>query len=431
MASKNLKEIPLAALREGMTVVKLDISWLDSPFLTHTRRIRGFKDIEALKDAGVKQVVIDLDKSPKFGPQDIEQASRSHANDANERDEATSESKPPDPPLTKTQASSSSMPGQKTSVKQELHQAVEIRRQVKDAVDDLQKSFESGTPIKSAQLTPLVDSTLESLERNNQALLSLVHLSRKSQKLADHTFGCFCLVLNLALHRGVEPIEREQLGLAALLHEAGWVQIPLQLMGKRKTYSYTEKKLVQNHIQLAEKILSQSDIPPLTLRLVAEHHERLDGSGYPKGLKGDQIHPLSQLLAVVDTYEERVHQLTDAPGMIPTNAMRSIYVDSEHGLYDTEVAAAFISLLGIYPVMSAVKLNTGEVGLIREIHDEAPLAPSVEIHYDCAGKSLTPATYVDLRDRGDEKRAIECAVDPHDSALDWACRLLPEEADIA
>lgn len=405
--------------------MKLDISWLDSPFLTHTRRIHGDKDIEALKSAGVQRVVIDVDRSPKFGPQDIEQESRPLA------DDMVTPIAVPAPAPTPTVASKQGQNPDRPTVKEELRAAVAIRQQVKNAVSNLQKSFEDGTPIHSSELTPLVDSTLSSLERNNQALLSLVHLSRKSQKLADHTFGCFCLVLNLALTREVDPEQREQLGLAALLHEAGWVQIPLQLMGKRKTYSYTEKKLVQNHIALAEKILSQSVIPPLTLRIVAEHHERLDGSGYPKGLKGAQMHPLTQLLAVVDAYEEKVHQLADKPGMIPTNAMRSLYVEAEKGLYDLEVATTFISMLGVYPVMTAVKLNTGELALIREVHQGFPLTPSLEVQYDAKGKSLTPPVFLDLREQEPSSaRSIECAIDPHEAGVDWACRLSPEHGDL-
>ncbi len=435
MAGKNLKEIPLAALVTGMTVVKLDISWLDSPFLTHTRKIKGDKDIAALKDAGVKRVVIDLDKSPVFEHQHFEQASRPPIEGS---PSAALNSPVPgesSAPKASTAASSTGAPATQkaiktTSVREELKTALKVSQQVKDAVHNIQKSLENDTPINTSELTPLVDTTLASLERNNQALLSLVHLSRKSQKLADHTFGCFCLVLNLALAREVSAEDREALGFAALLHEAGWIQIPLQLMGSRKPYSARERALVEKHVSVGAKILSNSDIPSVTMRMIAEHHEHMDGSGYPKGLKKDQIHPLSRLLTIVDAYEERVHHLTDKPGMIPTAAMRSLYMDAEKGVYDLEVAAAFISMLGIYPVMTAVKLSSGERGVIRELHSDAPLQPTVEVHYSADGKLIESPQMVDLRDQGGESISIVSAIDPHDHSLDPHRRLLPDEGDL-
>ena len=431
MATKNLKEIPLTALKTGMTVVKLDISWLDSPFLTHTRKIRGQQDVNSLRNAGVKTVVIDLDQSPEYEHETLpEEATPSAAPDANLQEQcAAAPAGVPEP--TPAVANVALAPIIKPSVKDELKVARELSKQVKSAVHDLQRRLENDIPIQSSELTPLIDATFQSLERNNQALLSLVHLSRKSQKLSDHAFGCFCLALNLALVRKLSFEERECLGLAALLHEAGWLSIPLQLMGKRTPYSANERKLVENHTSLAGKVLANSDIPPLVLRLVAEHHEHMDGSGYPKGLTKGDIHPLTGLLTIVDTYEERVHQLMDRPGMIPTNAMRSIYVDAEKGLYDREVAANFISMLGIYPVLTAVKLNTGERGLIRELHENAPLLPTVEIHYGADNKPLSRPLEVDLRaQKSSNVRAIDSAFDPQDVALDPLRRLLPEEGDL-
>src|SRR5690606_12464092 len=137
----------------------------------------------------------------------------------------------------------------------------------------------------------------------------------------------------------IPKMEREQLGLAALLHEAGWTQLPLNLIGKRTRYTPTEIALIHKHTLISDQILLRSDLPELTRRLVAEHHELLDGSGYPQGLKSDQIHPLSQLLTVVDVYEERVHQLTDEPGMIPTSALRLLYIEAERGVFSAEAVA--------------------------------------------------------------------------------------------
>jgi len=414
MSSEHQKVINIDDLRVGMLVTKLDIAWLDSPFLSHTRAIKDMADIQALRQAGVKMVTIDPTRSLMS---------------ASEPEVPT----PPAPismpePSVAAEVAQAPAPPVSPGFDRELQVAVKLRSEIKKAVEKLTGALELGAPVNVAELAPLVDSTLDSLERNDQALMSLVHLSRKAHKLADHVFGTFCLVLNLALLRRVPAVEREQLGLAALLHEAGWTQLPLNLIGKRTRYTPTEQALVQKHTLIGNQILSHSELPELTRRVVAEHHELLDGSGYPAGLRSEQIHPLSQFLTVVDTYEERVHQLTDEPGMTPTNALRSLFLDAERGVLSPDLVASLINLLGIYPLTAAVVLNTGERGVVRQRHPEAPLQPLVAIHYDSAGHILEPPLLVDLRQVADNRRAITGAFDPiAPGGQQWRRLVLSEE----
>ena len=405
MSAEQQKAITIEQLCVGMFVTKLDISWLDSPFLSHTRLIKQTSDIESLKAAGVKKVVIDLSRSTVTvtEPGDPVETQQKRA-------PVAAAAPVPVPLVAHTQTETR----QTHHVEREMAAAVQLRGKIRKVVENLQRTFETGAPVPVAELVHLVDSTLESLARNDQALMSLVHLSRKAQKIADHVFGVFCLVLNLALVRKVPDDEREQLGLAALLHEAGWTQLPLNLLGKRTRYTKAEESLVRKHTLLGDQILARSELPKLTQRLVAEHHELLDGSGYPRGLRGSDLHPLSHLLSVVDAYEERVRQLTDEPGVIPTNALRSLYRDAERGAFSPEVVASFIGLLGIYPPTAMVLLNTGEKAVVRRHHADAPLLPEVVVVVDGAGTLCHPPLELDLRHQvGEPRRTIESAVDLH------------------
>lgn len=408
MSSTHHKIILIGDLRVGMFVTKLDISWLDSPFLSHSRAIKDASDIRALRDAGVKTLTIDLSRGVDVVcMQDSPSAPTAPVLSASSESlTAVSPSRPP--PMG---ASTPRPPVEAVSVERELRAAAHLRSKIKKAVENLSRALESGSPIDVGELVPLVDSTLDSLERNDQALMSLVHLSRKTQRLADHVFGTFCLVLNLALLRKIPAMEREQLGLAALLHEAGWTQLPLNLIGKRTRYTTAERGLVRKHTLIGNQILAHSDLPELTRKIVAEHHELLDGSGYPAGLRGEQIHPLSQLLTVVDVYEERVHQLTDEPGVTPTNALRSLYRDAERGIFPADVVAALISLLGIYPPTTAVMLDTGERAVVKEHRADTPLQPKVVIYYATDGSVMEPPIEIDLRQTITPPRMIESAID--------------------
>lgn len=425
--SERLKIIAIDALRVGMLVVKLDVSWLESPFLSHTRAIREPADIQALRDAGVKTVTIDLSRG-------VDVDSSAQANDAPppavkprvSRFAGSIANSPNNQKAEKDQEQES--PG-RVLFEKEWQAAVNLRKQIKKSVESITLALEHDLPLPVDEMTSLVETTLDSLARNDQALMALVHLSRKAQPIADHVFGTFCLVLNLSVLLGVSKAEREQLGLAALLHEAGWTQLPLNLLGKRARYTPAEISLIRKHTLIGGRMLENSGLSELTRRLVAEHHEHLDGSGYPHGLKADQLHPLSQLLRVADEYEERVHQLTDEPGMIPTLALRSLYQQAGNGVFDIEVVAALISLLGIYPPTTAVLLNTGEKALVKEHHRDKPLNPTIMIFYDADGRPLHRPLEIDLRQQsGEEQRVVESAVDLMSPGHEgWRQRLAAEE----
>ncbi|MFT5082808.1 MAG: HD-GYP domain-containing protein (c-di-GMP phosphodiesterase class II) [Lentisphaeria bacterium] len=425
---KPLREITVADLKVGMHLVKLDISWLDSPFFSRGRKIKSLKDVDMLQRAGAHKVSIDpnkgldLDLVKKSCEEalDRETLNRGALTDADlQQEQLEKDDNTFSPHLDAVNGRETSSRA-RVSLEKELAAALNIRSKVKKTISKLHETLSAEGKIHAQELTPLLDQTLESLERNNQALLNLAHINQRSQKIADHSFSTFCIALNLAQQQKLAAYEMEALGIAALLHEAGWAHIPLHLMGKRTSYTPMEIALVAQHTELALKSLKKSDIPELSLRIIAEHHELSDGSGYPKKLSAEQIHPLSQLFTVVDRYDELVHQLNDKPGMLPTNALRSLYLSSERGLFNCHYAASLIALLGIYPVSSAVKLSSGAKGIVREVITDNHLYPVVEVFYDAQGKEIAEPYFFDL---GDQKNSlnpttIESVVDPQNAADD-------------
>jgi len=412
-SSRRIRAIAIDQLLPGMYVVKLDIPWIDSPFIKHTRIIKNSSEVAMLQKAGVKMLVVDLEKGVH-----PESPSKKTPVSNLEADEIRSASS--------FEQKSTSKPNIDTPVQaleREMHKARLIRSQIQTAVSQLNARLDSNQTVSLEELQPLIDETVESLERNNQALLNLVHLSRKSQKLVDHSFSVFCLALNVAVTQGLPEEDRSALGLAALLHDSGWLQLPLNLMGKRSHYTPTEQRLVCSHLDIGLKMLGATTLSERGLRLVREHHERCDGSGYPAGLKGRQLHPAAKILAVVDSYDECIHQLTDKPGMLPTNALRLLYKEAEQGKFDPEVVAAFISLLGIYPVTSAVRLDTGEKAVVEQVFADAHLEPIIRVFYDSKNKVLADPFVIDLREGNDPKRKITELIEPGDPKDDFERKL--------
>ena len=405
MSEVHRQSIPLEHLSVGMFVVELDVPWINSPFLTHSRKIKSFKDIDALRRSGVKTLVIDTERgaAPKVSPQYVAGVSR---------DDVSKEalSRNPEPAVVKATKP------RDPSVAVELAAAQKVAEQVKQVASQLFEALDANKAIDVKVVDPLVDETLASLNRNNQALMSLVHLSRKSQKLADHAFSTFCIALNMGVVLKHSPEELQALGLAALLHEAGWQQLPLNLMGKRTKYTANEEQLIARHVDIGLNMLQSSNLPELVGRIIAEHHERNDGTGYPNCLKGADTHPLSQILAIADTYDERIHQLQDRPGLLPRNALQVLYKETKKGAFDSKAMTAFISMMGVYPVTSAVLLESGEKGIVIE-HDQHAHTTRIKIIYDGSGKALDNPVEACVT-QAEEGRSIKSLLDPADSRVD-------------
>ncbi len=386
MSKKPLKKINVEQVQVGMHIVALDISWLDSPFLSHSKKIKSKTDLDKLKRSGAKIITIDPNKGKDVTQQNKTKQAGQKNKEEKPTKNATEEKNPNKAEIEKL----------KPSVGEELSVAKNIKTKLVKAVEELHHDLAQNKSISTEKITPLIDQTLESLERNNQALMTLAHLSKRSQKIIDHTFSTFCITLNMAQFQNLSEEEKNYLAQAAILHDSGWNSIPLNLMGKRKNYTNSELKLIHKHTALGIKKLADSDLPETTIRIVAEHHEREDGSGYPNNLKQKDIHPLSKLLAVADTYDEMVHQLRDKPGMLPTNALRQLYTEAENGIFNQGSVATLIALLGIYPVTTPVELSNGEKGVIHEVPTDKHLTPSVKIIYDSNGNLKTTPEVVDL-----------------------------------
>jgi len=404
--SDPIVEIGIDQLRNGMHVVELDISWMDSPFLLHARTIRE-GDIETLRKCGVKLLKINTDKGL-----------------APEKSQPMLSWAKSDRPHIKGGSGDSEAP--RSSLADELQAAQTIRSKVRKTVESLHETLGKRLSADTSGLMPLIDQTLGSLERNNQALMSLVHLTKVGRKLADHTFSVFCLALNIGKRLKLSPAELEDLGLAALLHEVGWSQLPMNLMGKRTPWTATEIKLIHKHPGLGLLLLKGMDLSETCIRAIREHHELGDGSGYPAGLTLDQLHPVSKILIIADQYDELINQLHDRRGMLPTNALRKLYLDAEKGLFETRVVAAFIDSVGIYPVTTAVKLSSGEKAVVIEVRDRQPLQPVVMIHYDSDGKLLPEARLEDLADTSKSLKKIDSVLDPENPEDDPSRRLRPD-----
>lgn len=428
--SAGQKKITIDELQIGMFVVDLDISWIKSPFLFHRRAIKEKKDIILLKSSGVKKLTIDLDKS-QFETANPESAAESQSVDDRLEQENIHAGidvdeeeglQPEKPELSEHSLDTPSVP-----LDEEMGRASILKKQAEQAFNEINECAKAGKVIPVSKFQPVIDDTISSLLRNSQALLTLMHLKRYEQKLFAHSFSVMTLAITLGIKQGVSEDELKELAMAALLHDLGWAQLPLNLFGKAQKYTENEKKVVYQHQKIANMLMAKSHRISESVRsLMMKHHERLDGSGYPQGIKEQQLNTLDRILILADYYDETIHGLLDGPGLLPSEALRVFYKEAVHNKLDKLLVESLIKLLGIYPLTSAVELTTGEKGIVVEVNRDKPLVPVVRIMYSADGRPMLNPQLIDL-EQDEQKRHIKTIVDSIDETSDPQNLLLVDE----
>ncbi len=389
----SVKEINTTDLKPGMFVVKVSASSLSLPQSFQNFYIKSKSDIARLIKAQIKKVYVDPAKYKELEP-------------------TTEPRKEPKKPI---------IQGTSAALNKELNIAKEVQEKAKETINKVMDMALQDQPVEAKMLTPVVNQTFESLTRNDQALLTLMHMKRHGQVLLSHAFSVLSLATAVANRLKYSYEEIEILGMAAMMYDVGWVRMPANLVAKEKPYTEKELKLVQQHPVFSETITKKSeDLPEEVIRIIREHHELLDGSGYPNNLKGDQISELAHILCVVDYYDAMVHGFMGYQGRTPNAALKVLYKESQDGKIDTRLIVPLVQVLGVYPLTSAVQLNTGERGIVIEMNRKSPVSPTVKIFYDGNTKPLKQPTVINLAEQaeGDENRKIEAIIDPNEEGID-------------
>ncbi len=399
------KKIPISKLRAGMFVHEIDISWLQSPFLRHRRKIQNNSEIDMLRQSGVRIVTIDLDKGIDVAADEEKNEPEAAGCEETLEPESKVIESAAEPVAKETQKKPEKQLTISTSLKDELETARILQSKIQESVKKLLNNVSNGKDINASEISPLIKESIESLRRNDQALLTLLHMHRNDIRLETHAFGVFSLVLPIALKVGCDADDMEALAMAALLHDCGWSRLPINLFSKGKPYDAVEKRLVRQHVSMAVNVLKKGlGIPEKVIKIVEQHHELANGKGYPQGLIHTQLNPLHHIFQIADLYDEYIHGLEDYRGVLPANALKKLYVQSKKGWFPETLVSEVVRILGIYPISSIVKLNTGETAIVTEINRKLPLLPMVTILLDKDDRELEIPEYVDLAT--DEKRRL-------------------------
>ena len=277
----------------------------------------------------------------------------------------------------------------------EVQEAREAYRSSALALDQVLSDVQLGRPIDTKACQALVKRNLESMLRNESAMLWLARLKSQDLYTSLHCLSVSILAMGFGTHLGLADEKIELLGLAGLLHDVGKMKIDPAILNKPGKLTQEEFEHIKLHPSFGYQALcSQDDIPAAAVQAAHGHHERLDGRGYPQGLDGYQIPFITRVVTIVDAFDAITsHRAYDDARPIQTayDVLRS-GADKQ---FDGALVQEFIRWLGVFPVGTLVELHTGEVALVLEKHPQLHLRPKVVVLRD-ANKAPCEPRYLDL-----------------------------------
>jgi len=391
-----LIRIHVKQLRLGMFVHELCGSWMDHPFWRGAFLLNDPKDLKTLLATGLKEVWIDDSKGLGVEGGEDEQSIAAEVE------------------ATLAQADTSGKTVQRVNVAQEAARAIKICAKSKLAVTSMFKEARMGKALSSDDALPIVEEISTSVARNPGALIGLARLKDKDDYTYMHSVAVCALMVSLARQLGLNDEQVRQAGLAGLLHDVGKMMIPLSILNKPGKLTDVEFDKMRSHPAEGHKMLLEgSGIGDAALDVCLHHHEKMDGSGYPEHLADAQISLYAKMGAVCDVYDAITSNRPYKSGWEPAESIRKM-AEWSKGHFDTTIFHAFVKSIGIYPIGSLVRLESGYLGVIIEQTEKSLLTPMLMVFFSIKSNGRITPEILDM-----SKPACKDKIVSHEDPAKW------------
>lgn len=374
-----IRRISVAQLRPGMYIHDLNCAWIDHNFVRNQFALKDEATAQRIRAIGVAEVFIDTRRGIDVP-------------------EAPATVQPEAPAALELQAAIETGTPLRASVRlgDETGRARTLHREANRIVRDMMGDLRLGKQIELEQIEPVVERIVDSVFRNQDALLPLARLKDHDEYTFQHSVSVCTLMTSFARTLAMPREIIREIALGALLHDVGKARVPDEILNKPAQLTDAEFERMKNHVVQSKIILQGTPgISSVALDVAAQHHERHDGTGYPNRLAGDQISVYGQMGAIVDVYDAITSNRVYRRGMPPTEALRRLLNwSSSH--FDPQLVQAFIRSIGIYPSGSLVRLESGRLAVVQEQNADKLMQPVVKVIFHTKGHYLTPEV-LDLR----------------------------------
>ncbi|MBS1129898.1 MAG: Metal-dependent phosphohydrolase, subdomain [Proteobacteria bacterium] len=282
--------------------------------------------------------------------------------------------------------------------------------ELSDALEQAFDAFAEGREVDILAVREGLRDIAGSLQRNSDAVMWLLRLRQRDQYSFDHAMDVSVNMIMLGTHIGWREHQLLELGLAGMMQDVGKTQLPVALLTKKTDLTAEERKLVQSHVASSLEILySQANLPPEVILTVARHHERWDGSGYPRGLKFEQIGMAAEIAGMADSF---CAMLKDKPYRSALGHQEAL--EELHNLrgkqFNPALMEQFVQCVGLYPIGTLVELNTGEVAVVIQQNRVKRSKPRLVLMLDAQKERVRTYRIIDLRDAANANLRIAKAL---------------------
>lgn len=388
------KKISITQLRPEMYVADLNCDWIPHHNYQKEGRIPDQAMVEELKRRGITEVYID----PERGIDTDDGIPETEVDRHNQKAlDKASELKPDTP--------------HKVTAEEELRRAGKLHTEAKGMVTNVLHDVKTGKAIDVEAFDQLADGMVDSVLRNHNALACLGRIRQKDNYLLEHSVNLAVLMGIFARSLKLDRETMQQAVLGAMLHDIGKVMVPDEILHKPGKLTDDEFSVMRQHVVYSKELLQKTPgVSDLTIKVAAQHHERIDGSGYPVGLHGCDICREGKMVAIADVYDAITADRVYHKGLPPTAALKKLLEWSGTHLEESLVHR-FIRSMGIYPVGSLIKLKSERLAVVLEAGENDQRMPIVKVIYHAKKQQYMPIEIIDLSKPGVQDEIIQ-AVDP-------------------
>ncbi|MEL7412502.1 MAG: HD-GYP domain-containing protein [Pseudomonadota bacterium] len=358
--------------------IRLPLKWNDHPFLLNSFKIKDQEQVEMIRHLGVKFVYFNSDQSdasPLPANQPQAEVKQDHALD---------------------------LEAQK--LWQEKQKRIEKLSAYRRRVIQCEKEFERSlarmrsvmTKIRNrpadavGEAKQLIDDIVEKLMCDDNVTLHLMNGKNEFEDIYFHSLNVAVIAMMIGRAKGYSAEQLKALSFAALFHDMGKIKIPTAILRKQVPLSEPESNYLKLHTKYGLDMANQIEgFPESAKTVIVQHHELRDGSGYPEGLKGDEIDELAQVIIVANAFDNLCHTPVSAEQKIPYTALSHLYKNCKH-LYKEENLNILIKFMGVFPPGTVAQLSNNMVGLVISVNASHLLFPNVLVYDPAVPRTQAP-----------------------------------------